>query len=196
MQLDRTHVVAPPSVQSRHCGKFEIFLCVFVCVGVSVCVCACYLEGLVEEGLHPLRQAPDQSEWVPQDVQTQNQDVHLLEELHSRTQQLSRWRDQLTPGGGATEPAMGSTYLLSVVPCRGPRQLVPAVELVLDLEEGQPEGRRTRERSQAKSLPCLRPPTSRAAGDASHLKMMSSTSVSVAPMLFRRRLKDWSAAAS
>lgn len=42
-----------------------------------------YLEGLVEEGLHPLRQTSDQSKWISQHVQTQNQNIHLLQELQA-----------------------------------------------------------------------------------------------------------------
>ena len=44
-----------------------------------------YLERFVEEGLHPLRQTSDQSKWVPQDIQTQNQNIHLLQELQAET---------------------------------------------------------------------------------------------------------------
>lgn len=43
-----------------------------------------YLEGFVKEGFHALRQTSDQPERVPQNVQTQNQNVHLLEELQSK----------------------------------------------------------------------------------------------------------------
>lgn len=52
-----------------------------VCVFVYMCVG--YLERFVEEGLYPLRQASDQSKWISQDIQTQNQNIHLLEELQS-----------------------------------------------------------------------------------------------------------------
>jgi len=45
-----------------------------------------YLERFVEEGLHSLRQTSDQSERVPEDVQTQNQNIHLLEELQPKKQ--------------------------------------------------------------------------------------------------------------
>lgn len=40
-----------------------------------------YLERFIEEGLHSLRQTSDQSKRVSQDIKTQNQNIHLLQEL-------------------------------------------------------------------------------------------------------------------
>ncbi len=51
---------------------------------INVCV-LCYLERFVEEGLHSLRQTSNQSKRVSQNVQTQNQNIHLLQELQPET---------------------------------------------------------------------------------------------------------------
>lgn len=48
-------------------------------------LCVCYLERLIEEGLHTLRKTSDQSKGVPQDIQTQNQNIHLFQELQRET---------------------------------------------------------------------------------------------------------------
>lgn len=40
-----------------------------------------YLEWFIEEGFHSLRQTSDQAKWVSQNIQTQDEDIHLLEEL-------------------------------------------------------------------------------------------------------------------
>lgn len=47
-------------------------------------ICRFYLERFIEEGLHPFRQASDQAKRIPQHIQTQDQNIHLLEELQEK----------------------------------------------------------------------------------------------------------------
>lgn len=42
-----------------------------------------YLDRLVEEGLHPLRQTSDQPKGISQHIQAQDQNIHLLQELQT-----------------------------------------------------------------------------------------------------------------
>lgn len=94
-------------------------------------------------------------------------------------------------------------YLFAVVSDHGPHQLVPVVKLVLHLEEGKPEktedhwllgdfyfeglSKRSFPPSDTAAQPNVFMHLSHA---VSHLKIMSSTSVRVAPILFSSRLKD------
>lgn len=81
--------------------RFELKNLLLCCVEkvlymFCVCVCLlCYLERFVEEGLYSLRQTSNQSKRVSQDVQTQNQNIHLLQELQPETTWWSYIRDAL-----------------------------------------------------------------------------------------------------
>lgn len=46
--------------------------------------CWFYLKRLIEEGFHSLRQTSDQPKRVSQNVQTQDENIHLLEELQQK----------------------------------------------------------------------------------------------------------------
>lgn len=48
-----------------------------------------YLKWLIEEGFHSLREPSDQSKRVSQNVQAQNQNIHLLEELQQKQNHIS-----------------------------------------------------------------------------------------------------------